>query len=190
MRQFFAFVWVTVVVTGYVVADTSGEAYFEHKTDRHVVRISRGPGEPCAIGSYAIRVYDSAGLDLIAGAIKPRDGELVKSWVTAADQTREMRVWIWTSVVGSGAYGAIELLQFDGNSFREVRLPSPGEPLLKGYMGHDIFEIMKGNVYRQFPLYRPNDSNSNPTGGTRCLVLDLEETEWKLSNHRIDSGSK
>ena len=190
MRQFWAFLCVTVVATGHVFADTSGKAYFEHRTSRHVVRISRGPGEPHAVGSYAIRVYDSGGLDLIAGTIRSRDGELVKSWVTAADQKHEIRIWIWTRVVGSGSYGTLELLQFDGTSFREVRLPSPGASLLKGYMGHDLFEIVKGNVYRQFPVYRPDDSNANPTGGTRCLMLHLDEAEWRLSNHRIDSDPK
>lgn len=84
------------------IVDTNGRDYIEHQFDNTVVRISRGPAEPESIGSYAIYVYETDGFPLLAGIVQPRDGSLVKSWVTTAKSTQSMRIWIWTRSAGSG----------------------------------------------------------------------------------------
>ena len=165
-----------------VFAETPGRAYFEQKTDRHVVRVSHGPGEPRSIGSYSIHVYGRGGFDLVAGVISPRDGEVARCWVTDLDQKNELGIWIWTRVVGSGSYGKLALVRFAVNCLQQVALPTPDQALVAGYMGHDVFDVVEGKVYREFPVYGAGDSNSKPTGGTRCLELDMEHMEWRLSD--------
>ena len=188
MNRFPLLVCVIAVASSGILADSDGMSYAEHKTAGHVVRISRGPGEPYSVGSYAIRVYGANGLDLVAGVIRPRDGEVVRSWVTDLAGEKHLWIWIWTRVAGSGAYGTLKLLDFDGKALRQLPLAAAQDSLLKGYRGHDLFDVVDGKVYRQFPLYGPNDSNANPTGGTRCLELDLKQRKWSLSKHRIEDS--
>jgi len=168
------------------IIDDNGLDYVEHRFDNTVVRISRGPAEPESIGSYTIYVYGLDGFPLLAGIVQPRDGSLVKSWVTTAKSARSKRIWIWTRSAGSGGHGTLELFEFDGNAIKAVPLPFPKDfelPILQGHMGHDEFDIDDGKVYWQFPLYLAGDSNAKPTGGARRLVLEFGGEEWQCLDH-------
>ncbi len=39
----------------------------------------------------------------------------------------------------------------------------------EGYKGHDEFSILTGTLLRKFPVYLPNDTPGNPTGGKRTV---------------------
>ena len=172
---------VAVAASGFAGSDHA--SCFEHAAAGHTVRISRGPGEFESIGSYAIRVYD-AGNSFIAGLVRPRDGALVRSWVTGPGTRGHFQVWIWTRASGSGAYGELECFDYDGATLRPLPLADPDDALLEGYRGHDQFEVRGDKVYRRFPLYRDPDCNAEPTGGTRCLELDVKPGKWRLSAPR------
>lgn len=190
MRTIPVVIGVMLAMIGPARADTGSaiDGHQDHAIDDYVVRISMGPGEPQSIGSYSIHIYDAQGFPLKAGVIRPRDGSLVKSWVTAADRNHPTRIWIWTQVTGSGAYGTLELFEFDGGSIRAVPMPTieTDGTMGKGYMGHDHFDVVKGVAYRWFPVYQPGDSNAESTGGARCLELDLKGPRWQLSEHCVE----
>ena len=49
-------------------------------------------------------------------------------------------------------------------------------------MGHDEFTVMENSLVRRFPIYKKNDSNAKPTGGTRQIEYKLKmgEASWQL----------
>jgi hypothetical protein len=42
-----------------------------------------------------------------------------------------------------------------------------------GYKGHDEFSILTGTILRKFPVYLPNDTPGNPTGGKRTVQYQI-----------------
>jgi hypothetical protein len=160
----------------------------EFKMPGHVVRIvPTGPNELASIGSYSIIVYSPDGSEFFAGVVRDRDGEVSKVWVTAGDRGRGLHIWIWTTAAGTGAHGQIALLQFHGETFREITIPEPNPALLQGHMGHDTFDVVDGTVHWQFLVYGPNDSNTRPTGGTRRLTLGLDRKAWETIQRQENS---
>lgn len=160
--------WLVVIVAGFIVfgkgmalADSESARYSEYKTAKWTVRYTQGPGELASIGSYTVHVYDSEGIGWVAGILKPRDGSLKKAWVTKGNRENGMRIWVWLESAGTGSYGKIDLLGFDGKSLRNIPLPEPDKALLKGYMGHDDISVVEGMVYRQFPVYSHSASVGN-----------------------------
>ena len=120
---------------------------------------------------------ESENFDFITGLVRPRDGTVVEVWITQLDKGKDPEIIVWTRCAGSGAYGEIDLFRFTGGSL--VQLESPEEIKLKGYSGHDIFEIKYGKLFRSFPLYKESDPNCSPTGGTAEMVLDFKDMKWK-----------
>ena len=57
----------------------------------------------------------------------------------------------------------------------------------EGYMGHDEFSVVENRLVRRFPVYKAEDTNAQPTGGTRQLQYRLEagEAGWILQLDRV-----
>lgn len=95
-----------------------------------------------------------------------------------ADDSPELMIYITS--VGSGSYGTA--IGFSGNankSMSEITVPSIADnpKANKGYMGHDEFAIVEGILAQRFPIYKKEDSNSKPTGGTRQIQYKLKNGE-------------
>lgn len=54
---------------------------------------------------------------------------------------------------------------------------------LEGYMGHNKFSFDKERqmIVMEFPIYRENDTNNNPTGGTKKIYYTLDHNHLKLT---------
>ena len=107
------------------------------------------------------------------------------------DQNGFDEIYIITASAGSGSYGNI--LGFASNkdkSLSMINFPKieEGDKAFKGYMGHDYFEIRNHKLVRTFPVFRPGDTNQNPTGGNRKLLYGLYpgEAMWQLKIERIE----
>lgn len=50
--------------------------------------------------------------------------------------------------------------------------------LMEGFMGHNRFFFNKQMVVMEFPIYRENDINNKPTGGTKKIY-------YKLNHHKF-----
>ena len=94
-------------------------------------------------------------------------------------------IYIYVTSAGSGSYG--ELVAYsanNNNSLSEIYLqPLENDPEnSKGYMGHDEFTVIEGNLARRFPIYKADDTNAKATGGMRQLQYKLVagEAGWKL----------
>ena len=96
-------------------------------------------------------------------------------------------LYIITRGVGSGSYANI--YGFSSNSDKSVTpiyVPELSEDdfiaIFKGYMGHDKFYIEGNKLLRKYPIYKKDDTNSNPTGGEKVLEYKLKpgEASWIL----------
>jgi hypothetical protein len=140
------------------------------------IRVAEGPGEARSIGTYTITVVRPDGQ--VAVAKGHRDGTVQNAWVADLSGRGGFEVVVATQSSGSGSYGALAIFGWTGTSLKPLDVAdlSPGQK--QGYRGHDVFGLDRGRVVRAFPLYRPNDPNAHPSGGTRRLVYDFQRNRW------------
>lgn len=87
---------------------------------------------------------------------------------------------IYTVSAGSGSYGHVygfSAGKTGGLSI--INFPKvTGNPKIdKGYMGHDMFQIVENRLVQRFPIYKEGDSNAQATGGTREVVYKMVKGE-------------
>ena len=108
------------------------------------------------------------------------DGMVKDAQVADLNSDQYPELLIFTQSAGSGSYGKLVAFSVNhGKSMSQVYFPPVDEdPVLKkGYMGHDKFLIEDNILVLEFPLYKPGDPNSNPTGGIRRVEYKLVEGE-------------
>jgi len=122
------------------------------------------------------------------------DGTVTGAEVADLDGDGSPELYVYTTSAGSGSYGSIVAYAVNGRrSLSEIDLPPflDGGNAAEGYMGHDRFEVRGRTLVRTFPVYRPGDTNANPTGGTRVLQYALArgESSWVLRLQRVSGGA-
>lgn len=113
------------------------------------------------------------------------DGTVAGAEVADLDRDGVPEIYVYVQSAGSGSYGSVV-----GYAVNKQRTITPidmpelsNDPKASaGYMGRDRFAIVDGWMVRSFPLYRPQDLNSAPSGGTRQLRYRLVKSEatWLL----------
>lgn len=96
----------------------------------------------------------------------------------AADLNKDgyPEVMVFVTEAGSGSYGnVIGYSSNYGKSMTRVQFPSTAEnpAINQGYMGHDTFSTAEDTLVQSFPVYRPGDTNANPTGPIRQVQYIL-----------------
>lgn len=92
------------------------------------------------------------------------------------DQHAEILVFLTSD--GSGSYGNVIAYSVNnGKSISQITYNAEGdsEEIKQGYMGHDSFSVKEDKLERSFPIYKENDTNTNPTGGKRIVLYKLEK---------------
>lgn len=96
-------------------------------------------------------------------------------------------LYIITRGAGSGSYANV--YGFSSNKDKSVTpiyVPELSDDqfvaIFKGYMGHDKFYVEGNKLLRKYPVYKKDDTNSNPTGGDKILEYKLKpgEASWIL----------
>jgi hypothetical protein len=96
-------------------------------------------------------------------------------------------LYVFTQSAGSGSGGEFYIYA----SLRDEKLIKIEKPviddkayikggILEGYMGHDQFSFDKGMLIREFPVYKENDSNDKPTGGTKRISYKLKDVRLEM----------
>ena len=116
---------------------------------------------------------------------KEIDGTVMEAEVADLNTDGSPEILVYIMSAGSGSYGS--LVGYAANhkkSMSPIYLPDimDDKDASAGYMGHDEFAVVETRLARRFPVYRPGDTNSNPTGGLRQLyyVLTPGEAGWVL----------
>lgn len=113
------------------------------------------------------------------------DGTAYGADVADLDSNGWPEVYVYVSSAGSGSYGSLAAYAVNnGKSITPIYLPplEQSPEAIEGYMGHDEFTVVENRLVRRFPIYRKDDTNAAPSGGTRQLQYRLEpgEAGWIL----------
>lgn len=89
-------------------------------------------------------------------------------------------VFVYLTSDGSGSYG--KLIGYsvnNGKSMSQVCMPdiTENKEASAGYQGHDEMAIVESTFCQRFPVYKQDDPNANPTGGTRQVQYKLVDGE-------------
>jgi len=107
--------------------------------------------------------------------VEERAGLVVDAAVGDLDADGVPELYVMTASVGSGSYGEVLGLTIAlTGRLQSIALADDAEsPALLGYQGHDRFELRERTLLRRFPVYRPGDPNTRPSGGARVLRYGL-----------------
>lgn len=103
-------------------------------------------------------------------------GEVAGAEAADLNQDGYPEVLVFVRGAGSGSYGdVIGYSSNNGKSMTKIDFPPTAEnpKINQGYMGHDSFSTAEDTLVQTFPVYRPGDSNANPTGPTRQVQYVL-----------------
>lgn len=163
---------------------------FHHKYSLHGVTF-----DVSAINSGSLNklIITTEGLKDSVPPIKLEiDGSVSGAEVADIDNNQSPEIYIYVTSSGSGSFGS--LVAYSANnrkSITPISMPDIAEDkkLNNGYMGHDEFAIIENSLSRRFPVYKPDDTNSKPTGGMRQVTYKLSpgEAGWVLHVKRVDT---
>jgi hypothetical protein len=129
--------------------------------------------EPRSIGTYRAEVTWPDGVtDRIESE---RDGMIANVWLADLESDGAVDLVVALASAGSGSYGSVHVYRHQDDDF--VSVPIAGLEAA-GYMGHDVFSVEGGRLYRTFPTYAEGDPNAAPTGGDVRLRYSFGENAW------------
>ncbi len=137
-------------------------------------------------GSLNQLTITPSGLSINNDVIKQEiDGSVTGAEIADLNNDGSPEIYVYVNSAGSGSYGS--LVAYSANhkkSLSGIYLPALEDDKKNsaGYMGHDEFAVIESSFARRFPIYKKDDSNAKPTGGTRQLQYKLKmgEASWQL----------
>ncbi|MCS5693547.1 hypothetical protein NZK33_16390 [Cyanobium sp. FGCU-6] len=111
------------------------------------------------------------------------EGRVIGAEIEDLNSDGQPDLFVYVQSAGSGSFGSVRAWTSTGaGSLLPIRMQEMGAREASGYMGHDQYAVVETRLVRRFPVYRPGDSNSRPTGGTRQLSYKLVpgEAMWQL----------
>ena len=144
---------------------------------KYTVKIN-GENTPFEIGGK-LNVTVTSGNNTFDTFIEIDDAWVEKMKVTDLDQDGLLEVLVVTSS-GNGGYGDISFLEFDGQSFKNYKLPGFMTFHVDGYRGYDTFLVKNNKLVRSFPLY--NGEIFNVQTGTFYIYYTFTcNNEWAIT---------
>ncbi|WP_133273154.1 hypothetical protein [Hymenobacter radiodurans] len=104
----------------------------------------------------------------------PIEGQVRDAIATNLNDDKYPELFVFVAGAGSGSYGRLVGYEFMNQGHRPLTLPELSGPAAAGYMGHDEFRVEGSQLLRSFPVYRPDDPNSTPSGGIRTVAYTME----------------
>jgi hypothetical protein len=134
---------------------------------------------PMGVSLSDIRVFSSKSKDTI---MIPDSDPLTSLLTDDLDRNGIDELYVITRGVGTGSYGMVTAVFPDkDNHLESIKLPQSdaADPDFVGYMGKDNFSIDTSAhlLIRSFPLFKPDDTNNNPTGGSKTIRYKLVKNE-------------
>lgn len=161
-------------------AATDDSIPLHQSAGKYEIYVSQGAGEPISYGSYSVRVFCDCEPSYLDGVIRGRNGPISNWWLADIDADTMPEIIVWMRGSGSGEVAALAVYKFGGNKLSAIALPQPSAQLLAGYQGHDGYRLEQDGLVRSFPIYKPEDPNARPTGGTREIKYVFVTSSWTL----------
>jgi len=110
------------------------------------------------------------------------EGIISNAEMADLDNNGNKELYVYCNSVGSGSYGNVFSYRVKNNKFEQISFPytTMNDSITNGYMGHDLFHIKDSLLIRVFPIYKENDINAKPTGGSRIVKYKLEGNSKSL----------
>ena len=102
------------------------------------------------------------------------DGAITKAEVADLDGNRFPELYVFSRSSGSGSFGRVYGWQFFSERKADITPVSWQLSAKTGYMGHDSLWLDQNMLCRQFPRYKPGDTNASPTGGIGMMRYQLK----------------
>lgn len=168
---------VAVLAVPYDETVTSGDLSF------HVTAPNSAEGNKVTITPSGLKnLNDPVAVDI--------GGDLTKTILEDLNGDNIPELFLIATGGGSGSHGEVKAFSTNGGkSLTDIVIAEPKAEDMKGYMGHDEFEVVEATFIRRFPVYKPGDTNAKPTGGWRQIQYKLEpgEAVWHLRIDRVVS---
>jgi hypothetical protein len=107
-----------------------------------------------------------------------RDGMVAGVWLADLTDDRAPELVVAMSSAGSGTYGSIHVYGRRNGGLDRLQVATLADDQTSGYMGHDVFSIDGGRLYRSYPVYEEGDSNAAATGGKARFWYSFPECRW------------
>jgi hypothetical protein len=141
------------------------------------LHVTVGTKEAASIGTYLVTVVAPTGKrDTVR---MDRDGVLTGAWSVDVDGDGKFEVIVATQSAGSGSYGKVGILTWTGDKLKKRTTPELNAGQMKGYMGHDMFEVRRNSLYRVIPTFAQKDNDPARPTGLRTLRLNLSKFRWE-----------
>jgi hypothetical protein len=150
---------------------------FEESLRMNGVRFDVSSANDSSLPTLHLTVSGSRGQ---TSASRQVDGVVVGAAVADLDGSSAPEVYVFVQSAGSGSYGSLVGYAMEPRSSLEtITMPSIADDprAAQGYQGHDEFRVVRNTLERQFPLYRPGDTNATPTGGRRTVYYGLTRSD-------------
>ena len=134
-------------------------------------------GEACSLGTFHLKFTFQDGS--AQQVVHERDGTITNVWLDDLRNDGSLDLVVSTASVGSGSYGTVTLYQKEGTEFRFRQIAPLSPRQERGYMGHDVFEVKGGSLFRSFPLYGSQDKNARPGGETVQYRYAFRHDKWE-----------
>lgn len=101
------------------------------------------------------------------------EGAVAGAQVADLDKNRYPELYVYSSTSGGGSYGRVYGWQFLPERKADVMVVNWRLSPERGYMGRDSLWIERDVLCRQYPVFRPGDDETEPTGGNRIVRYRL-----------------
>ncbi|MEZ5105905.1 MAG: hypothetical protein R2757_15505 [Draconibacterium sp.] len=118
------------------------------------------------------------------GEVDPIDNIFVED----LDKNGFDELYVVTRSAGSGSYSTIYgFASNNDKSVTPIYVSGISESNLNGYRGHNSFSVVNGSLLNSFPVFKEEDTNANPTNGTRKIRYELlaGEAGWVIKPTEI-----
>ena len=158
------------------------EKRFEGKGITYILREDKSLGE--SVSRITILATDSTHTD----SLNLGDKDPVQSGLLAdLDENDHDELYLVTRSAGSGTYAHIfGFMRDEENKLAAIEVPQVGPSdqtqgkKFEGYMGHDSVHVDGHSLVRKYPVFRPGDTNDNPSGG-------MKEIRYTLAGNRLEA---
>ncbi len=159
----------------------------EYKTKTNktfVVYEDKSLGASISLLKIESRNFEVANDTFNLGEVDPIDNIFVED----LDKNGFDELYVVTRSAGSGSYSTIYgFASNNDKSVTPIYVSGISESNLNGYRGHNSFSVVNGSLVNSFPVFKEEDTNANPTNGTRKIRYELlaGEAGWVIKPTEI-----